>query len=93
MIFALLLINAEIGNEIKVLKFLREIVEVKEVYSVMGVYDIVAKIKTESKNELRQIINNRLRKFQEIRSINIMIIIPDKIKDSPPTKQTIEILV
>jgi len=90
--FALLLVNAEIGNETKVIKFLREIVEVKEVYSVIGVYDIVAKIKAKGKNELRQIINNRLRKFQAIRSISIMIIIPEKTKDRSPTKKTIEIL-
>ena len=92
LIFAFVLVNAEIGNETKVMKFLREIDEVKEVYSVIGVYDIIAKIKSKDKNELRRIINNNLRKFKAIRSINIMIIIPEKMKVESLTKQTIEIL-
>jgi DNA-binding Lrp family transcriptional regulator len=91
-IFAFLLVNTELGNESKVMDFLRTIHEVKEVYSMMGVYDIIAKIKTEDMTELRQIFDKRLRRFKGIKSITLMMIIPEKIKSSLPAKQTIEIL-
>ena len=80
MINALLLINAETGNETAIRELLRKIVGVEEVYLVYGAYDIVAKIKTENMDKLQEIIDNRLRRFKEIRSRTTMIIIPEKPK-------------
>jgi DNA-binding Lrp family transcriptional regulator len=80
LINALLLINAETGNETAIRELLRKIVGVEEVYLVYGAYDIVAKIKTENMDKLQEIIDNHLRRFKEIRSRTTMIIIPEKPK-------------
>lgn len=91
MLTALLLINAEMGNETTVMELLRGIVGVKEVYLVYGAYDIVAKIRTESMDKLREIIKKRLRRLKEIRSSTTMIIIPEKRKVGLPTKERLKI--
>jgi DNA-binding Lrp family transcriptional regulator len=45
---AYILLNTEIGAENQVLKALKRIDGIEEVYSLWGVYDIIANIKTES---------------------------------------------
>ncbi|MEM2905906.1 MAG: hypothetical protein QW057_08640 [Candidatus Bathyarchaeia archaeon] len=41
---AFVLINAEIGEEVEVLKALRKLENVKEAYLIYGVYDIIARV-------------------------------------------------
>ncbi len=45
---AFVFINVEPGSETEVLERLRKVPEVKESYFVYGVYDIVAKVETDS---------------------------------------------
>jgi DNA-binding Lrp family transcriptional regulator len=77
---ALLLITTEIGEEIKVMRLLKKIEGVEAVYLVYSAYDIVAKIRTESLDELQDIVTNRLIRLKEIRSCTKMVIIPEKPK-------------
>lgn len=65
--------------ETKVMRLLKTINAVEEVYLVYGAYDIVAKIRTESMDELKEITTSRLRKSNEIRSSTTMIVIPEKL--------------
>jgi DNA-binding Lrp family transcriptional regulator len=77
---ALLLINIEVGKETKVMRLLKTIKGVEEVHLVFGAYDMVAKIKTDSMDELQEIVTNRLLRSKIIRSSTTMIIIPEKPK-------------
>ena len=58
---AFVLINAEIGAESDVLKGLKDIPEVKESHMVYGVYDIIARIQTDTMQELKDIITWKIR--------------------------------
>jgi DNA-binding Lrp family transcriptional regulator len=71
---AFLLVNAEIGSETKVLRVLETIDAVEEVYLVYGVYDIVAKISTESMDELKEIITSSLIRSNQVESTTTMIV-------------------
>ena len=72
---AFVLINAEIGAEREVLKGLKEIPEVKEAHMVYGVYDIIARIQTETMQELKDILSWKIRRLDKVRSTLTMIVI------------------
>jgi DNA-binding Lrp family transcriptional regulator len=72
---AFVLVNAEIGAESGVLKGLKEISEVKEAHMVYGVYDIIARIETETMQELKDIISWKIRRLDKVRSTLTMIVV------------------
>ncbi|MCD6361912.1 MAG: Lrp/AsnC ligand binding domain-containing protein [Armatimonadetes bacterium] len=72
---AFVLINAEIGSESEVLKSLKDIKEVKEAHMVYGVYDIIARIETETMQELKDIISWKIRRLDKVRSTLTMIVV------------------
>ena len=65
---AFVFINVEPGSENEVLKRLRNVPEVKESYFVYGVYDIVAKVETDSMDRLKEVITWKVRGLDKIRS-------------------------
>jgi DNA-binding Lrp family transcriptional regulator len=69
------LINAEIGAESDVLKGLKDISEVKEAHMVYGVYDIIARIQTDTMQELKDIISWKIRRLDKVRSTLTMIVV------------------
>jgi len=77
---AFVLINAEIGSEGEVLKSLRAVEGIEEAYSVYGVYDIVAKIRADSMEKLKDIVTWRIRRLNKVRSTLTMIVIEEMSK-------------
>jgi len=65
---AFVFMNIDAGAENEILKTLREVPEVKEAYFVYGVYDVVAKIETESMDRLKEVITSKVRGLGKIRS-------------------------
>jgi len=74
---AFVLINAEIGAEADVVKELRKIEGVEEAYTVYGVYDIVAKIRANSMDRLKEIVTWNIRRLNKVRSTLTMIVIEE----------------
>lgn len=72
---AFVLINAEIGSEDEVLKELRGMEHVKEAYVVYGVYDIVAKVESETMDKLKEIVTWKVRRLNKVRSTLTMIVV------------------
>ncbi|MCY0868736.1 MAG: Lrp/AsnC ligand binding domain-containing protein [Desulfurococcus sp.] len=77
---AIILIQTEIGAEVKVLEELFKIPEVKEAHIVYGTYDIVLKIEAESLEKIREIVTNRIRKLPDIRTTVSMIVVESRAK-------------
>jgi DNA-binding Lrp family transcriptional regulator len=71
---AFLLLNVKPGREEEVLSSLRGIKEVKEAQRVYGVYDTVVKIETESMEELKHVVNTRVKKMEHITSVVSLIV-------------------
>ena len=63
-----MLISCEIGEEQTVHSKLSEIPEVKNCLITYGSYDIVAEFETESSQEMKDVINSKIRKLENIRS-------------------------
>jgi len=70
---AYVLINTEIGGEEDVIAQLKAMKEVEEVSVVYGVYDIVAKITSDTMENLKQIITTKVRHLNKVRSTMTMI--------------------
>ena len=75
---AFVFVNVDAGSEAEVLKRLREVPEVKESYSVYGVYDIVAKVEADSMERLKEVITWKLRRLEKVRSTLTTIAIEGK---------------
>lgn len=72
---AYVLINTEMGSENEVLKNLGNILEIKEAYTVYGVYDILARLETETMEELKNAISWKVRRLKRVRSTLTMIVV------------------
>ncbi len=65
---AFVLLNSELGQGSQVESSLKDVPEVKEVYGVYGVYDFIVKLEAETMSDLRDIITNKIRRIQNLRS-------------------------
>jgi DNA-binding Lrp family transcriptional regulator len=72
---AFVLINAEIGSENDVLAELKKIENVKESYVVYGVYDIIAKVESDTMDKLKSMVTWRIRRLDKVRSTLTMIVV------------------
>lgn len=75
---AFVLINTEIGSETDVLKDLRHVEGVEEASAVYGVYDIVARVKAQTMDKLKEIVTWRIRRLDKVRSTLTMIVVEDR---------------
>ncbi len=71
---AFVLINAEIGSEEEILRELLKVEGVKEAYVVYGVYDVIAKIRADTMDKLKDIVTWHVRRMSKIRSTLTMIV-------------------
>lgn len=73
---AFVLINTEKGSSIvDVLKDLRKVEGVDEAFAVYGVYDIIAKVRAESMDNLKEILTRRIRKLDKVRTTLTMMVV------------------
>ncbi|MEM1538614.1 MAG: Lrp/AsnC ligand binding domain-containing protein [Candidatus Nezhaarchaeales archaeon] len=70
---AFVLINSETGAEEEVLKELVKVDEVKEAYSVYGVYDIIVKVEAPDLDKLKEVVHSKIRRIAKVRSTLTMI--------------------
>ncbi|CCC80775.1 Lrp/AsnC family transcriptional regulator [Thermoproteus tenax] len=80
MVEAFVFINTDIGAEDEVLEALTKMPEVKEAMIVYGPYDLVVRIATDTTENLRKIVSDKIRRMQKIRSTTTLIIAKSIIK-------------
>jgi len=72
---AFVLINADLGAEEELLKNLRGVPNVKDVYVVYGVYDIVARVEAKTMEQVKETITWNIRRLDRVRSTLTMIVV------------------
>lgn len=77
---AFVLVNTEIGAENEVMKTIKKVEGVEEAYAVYGVYDVVAKIKADSMDKLKEIVTWHVRRLDKVRSTLTMIVVEEQQK-------------
>ena len=71
---AFLLINSEFLFTEEVMNKLKEIPEIVDIYLVQGLYDIIAKVKLNTEEELKELVSERIRKVDKITGTVTVII-------------------
>lgn len=71
---AILNIKCSIGDSSKIAKTLAGIDDIREVYTTLGEYDIVAKIRTEDTNALRTLVEKQISRISGINEIRTSIV-------------------
>ena len=69
--------NAEIGKENELIQELKKIKNVKEVFIIYGVYDVVVKIEAETMEELKMVVTSQIRKLSNMLSTLTLIVSED----------------
>jgi len=69
------MIKSDLGAEIDVLKEIREIPEVRKAYTIYGVYDLIIRVETGTSDDLKELIQQKLRIIQNVQSTLTMVII------------------
>jgi len=65
---AYVLMNCDLGSEKNIISSLKEIKDVKEAQGILGLYDIIAKIESESEDKIREVVTGVIRKMPKIQS-------------------------
>jgi len=74
---AFVLINTEIGSEADVLRDLKKVEGVEEAHAVYGVYDIIARVKADTMDKLKEIVTWKVRRLDRVRSTLTMIVVEE----------------
>jgi DNA-binding Lrp family transcriptional regulator len=72
---ALVCINTSLSSAEEVYREVKACPEVQEAFRVHGVYDIVARVKGESFEDLVNIVNRRIKRLSQVQTILSMLII------------------
>jgi len=73
---AYVLVNTQIGEEQAVRDKLAKIKGVTKAELVYGVYDIVVTVEHENKDTLKEVVNYKVRRVDDVRSTLTMIVTP-----------------
>ena len=68
-------INWELGSEEEIIREIKKLPEAVEVNGVYGVYDIIAKIRSDTMDKLRETVTWHVRRIDKVRSTLTMIVI------------------
>jgi DNA-binding Lrp family transcriptional regulator len=74
---AFVLINTEIGSEADVLRDLKKVEGVDEAHAVYGVYDIIARVKADTMDKLKETVTWKIRRLDKVRSTLTMIVVEE----------------
>ena len=72
---AFVLFNTESGREEEIIIELKNIDEVKEVFRVYGLYDVIAKVESDTTDKVKEIIIWKLRNLKGVKSTLTMIVL------------------
>ena len=72
---AYVLINCDLGSEEEIIREIKKLSEAVEVSGVYGVYDIIAKIRSDIMDKLRETITWHVRLIDKVMSTLTMIVI------------------
>jgi DNA-binding Lrp family transcriptional regulator len=77
---AFLFINAELLFIEDVINKLKEVPEIVDVYKVQGIYDIVARVNSDTEEKLKELISERIRRIDRITG-TVTVIIAKEIEE------------
>jgi DNA-binding Lrp family transcriptional regulator len=77
---AFLFINAELLFIEDVINKLKEVPEIVDIYKVQGIYDIIARVNSDTEEKLKELVSERIRRIDRITG-TVTVIIAREIKE------------
>lgn len=75
MVFAVVLVNADVGEENIVLESIKKVSGVEEAHALWGIYDILVKVKANSIDKLKEVIKLGLRQVTGVSGVLTLMIV------------------
>ncbi len=75
---AYVLITCDLGSEAEIIDELKQLTNVKEAHGVLGAYDILTKVESDSVESLKDTITWKIRKLNRVRSTLSLMVIEDQ---------------
>ncbi len=75
---ALVCVNTNLNATEEVFAELKACPEIREVFKVQGIYDIIARVRGENFEDLVNIVNKRIKRLNQVQTILSMMIIEPK---------------
>lgn len=77
---AYILLNTELGKEAEVTKALSGVNEIKAIYSLYGIYDIIIEVEADTMDKVKEVVFNHIRRLDNVKSTITLITYGDSIK-------------
>jgi DNA-binding Lrp family transcriptional regulator len=74
---AYILLNVEGGTEDNVLKQVKKIAGVEQAHVSYGVYDIIIKVKTQTMQELKDVVTHKIRQIKSVQSTLTLLMVEE----------------
>jgi DNA-binding Lrp family transcriptional regulator len=71
---AFVMINVKVGTDRDVVSDLKALKQVDKVYEVYGVYDIIAEVRADTMEALKETVNAEMRKLKSVLATNTIIV-------------------
>lgn len=75
---AYVLVKSRMGHEVDVMNDILKVDGVKEVMGTYGVYDIFVKVQVPTRNEIEQVITQKIRRVRNVISTTTLSVIPEQ---------------
>jgi len=70
---AYILLNTELEKESEVVKELKGVMEIKNIFIVYGIYDIIVEVEAETMDKVKEIVFNKIRRLNIVKSTITLI--------------------
>ena len=77
---AYVLLNTELGKEAEVTKALSGVEEIKAIYSLYGIYDVIVEIEADTMDKVKEVVFNHIRRLDNVKSTITLITYGESIK-------------
>jgi DNA-binding Lrp family transcriptional regulator len=65
---AFVLLNTELGMEIKITEALEGVKEITNIYSLYGIYDIIIEMEADTMDRIKEVVFNKVRRLDNVKS-------------------------
>ena len=70
---AYVLMQSEVGHEASIIDALQSVKEIINIHSIYGIYDIIIEMEADSKDRIKEVTLNKVRRIDHVKSTIMLI--------------------
>ena len=79
---AYVLLNTELGKEPEVIQAMKGNKEIKNIYSLYGIYDIIIEVEADTMERVKEVVFNQVRRLDNVKSTITLITYGDPVRNT-----------